>query len=171
MLNSFSQKRSGKITGIHPEYSWLKQRFKPVNPDSKAQDTTVGEIMDCLRIGQFQVGFGSYFEMKFVSYEVIYCECIPILEIQARDTPFKADSYRRPVCSSQGTCINLYLQTHIYSNHSFYDPISKCLAPWSLPPSTLPFRFPPFSLLQIFHLTQWKQNGTRKLPIELSHIF
>lgn len=62
MLNSFSWKGSGEIPGIHPEHSCLKQRFKSMNPDSK--DTTVGEIMDFLRVGQFQIGFGSYFEMK-----------------------------------------------------------------------------------------------------------
>lgn len=62
MLNSFSWKGSGEIPGIHPEYRCLNQRVKSMNPGSK--DTTVGEIMDCLRVGQFQIGFGSYFEMK-----------------------------------------------------------------------------------------------------------
>ena len=86
MLNSFSRKGSGKITDIHPEYSWLKQHCKSINPDSKAQDTTAGEIRDGLRGGQFQIGFGSYFEMESVSYEVTrmyICECIRILEIRA----------------------------------------------------------------------------------------
>jgi len=26
--------------------------------------------MDCLRVGHFQTGFGSYFETKFLNYEV-----------------------------------------------------------------------------------------------------
>lgn len=56
MLESFSQKENWKVTGIHPEYSWLKECFTLSNPDSKAQDTIVGETWTVSELCNYRLG-------------------------------------------------------------------------------------------------------------------
>lgn len=39
--------------------------FKSINQDSKAKDTTAGEVMGRLGVRQLQISFGSCFEVKY----------------------------------------------------------------------------------------------------------
>lgn len=85
--------------------------------------------------------------------------CIPISGLRYSFQSRLLQNSNLPLpSSSQSTHINLHLQTHTYSHHSFYNP--KCLAPWSLPPSTLPFQ-----TASSFSITAESPFNTVDLPL------
>lgn len=129
-----------------------------MNPDSK--DTTVGEIMDFLRVGQFQIGFGSYFEMKWATKWHI--------RTLWRHSHLRGSGGRHPLPSRplpKAVCQRPALRKALASAYTFR-PIHAVIIPVMIPlPSVLLLevcllqpslskQFPPFPILQISHLTQ-----------------
>lgn len=156
MLNSFSQKGSGKITGIHPEYlnSVLNQLIQIARHRTQLWE----KLWIVPELGSFRLGLAPALWRSL--YAMKWHICTLWMYSHFRDSGLKYSFQNRllqKTClpmpsSSQGTCINLHLQTHIYSNHSFMIPLPS--APWSLPPSTLPFQtVSSFFISADFHLT------------------